>query len=57
MQASDVYAILATIDGSGVTTASESVLRVSTKGLRKAAIGHVAFNTTQQAVPNILIVP
>jgi hypothetical protein len=50
---SHVYALLAT---EGPST-PESVLKLSTKGLRKGVIGHVAFKTTYQAIPNILIIP
>ena len=48
-----MYALLAT----ETRNTPENVLKLSIKGLRKGVIGHVAFNTTYQAIPNILVIP
>ena len=56
LQGSQVYAVLAKEDWDSAST-PDSVLRVSMKGLRKGAIGHVVFKAAHNSIANILIIP
>jgi hypothetical protein len=56
LQGSQVYAVLAK-DYEDLRSTPDSVLRVSMKGLRDGAIGHVVFKAAHNTITNILIIP